>query len=136
MKLDLTSLQKAIASLDEALNAQAKDPDNGFIMDSCIQRFEFTYELSWKTLKRYLEMSEASSQDIDSLAFPDLIRIGNEKGLLKSDWPSWKKFRESRNKTAHTYDAQKAKEVFLVIPDFLTEARALFENIQSKISHG
>ena len=134
--LDLTSFQKAIASLNEALSAQAKDPINAFIMDSCIQRFEFTYELSWKTLKRYLEMSEASSQDIDTLAFPDLIRMGNEKALLKSDWTTWKIFLESRNKTAHTYDEQVAKDVFLHIPAFLEEARFLYDKIKSKISHG
>ena len=44
--LDLSSLTKALESLDVAL---AKDKDE-FIRDSVIQRFEFTYELSWKFL--------------------------------------------------------------------------------------
>lgn len=46
MKLDLSSLKKAVASLDEALKAHDREPRNKFIIDSCIQRFEYTYELS------------------------------------------------------------------------------------------
>ncbi|MBI4128210.1 MAG: nucleotidyltransferase substrate binding protein [Parcubacteria group bacterium] len=48
--LSLAPLKKAVASLEKAL-AQTKDE---FSRDSVIQRFEYTYELCWKSLKRYL----------------------------------------------------------------------------------
>ena len=44
-RLDLSPLRTALASLDLAL-AQSK---NEFIRDSVIQRFEYCYELSWKS---------------------------------------------------------------------------------------
>ncbi|MEY3125209.1 MAG: hypothetical protein RLZZ573_1729 [Pseudomonadota bacterium] len=35
------------------------------LRNSVIHCFEFTYELSWKMLKRYLEATEASPADLD-----------------------------------------------------------------------
>ncbi|MEX8499251.1 hypothetical protein [Leptothrix ochracea] len=36
------------------------------------------------------------------VAFQDLIRAGNEQGLLLSDWPRWRTYRDMRSKTSHT----------------------------------
>ncbi len=132
MKLDLSSLQKAIASLDEALKAHSVEPKNKFILDSCIQRFEYTYELCWKMLKRYLDTTEANPGDIDSMSFPDLIRTGSEKGLLLNGWDKWKSYREARSITSHTYDEKKAAQVFAEIPGFLKEAEYLFQQIHQR----
>ncbi len=46
----LTPLKKAVASLKRAV----AQPKNEYTRDAVIQRFEYTYELSWKMLKRYL----------------------------------------------------------------------------------
>jgi hypothetical protein len=46
----LEKLQKAYLALEKA----AQQPYNEFIQDSVIQRFEFTFELLWKTLKQAL----------------------------------------------------------------------------------
>lgn len=125
MTLDLSSFEKAIAALDEALAARKAEPGNGFILDSCIQRFEFTYELGWKMLRRHLENTEPAAESIDAMGFADLIRTGSERGLLRSGWDRWKVWREARNATSHTYDAEKALKVIAVVPDFLEEARFL-----------
>ncbi len=130
MKLDLTSFKKAISSLKAALDEHGRQ-HNDFLRDSCIQRFEYTYELAWKMLKRYLEMNEPTSELIDSLNFSDLIRRGNEKGLLLNDWSKWRIYREARNKTSHTYDEKVADDVFFVIPDFMQEAEFLYEKISA-----
>ena len=50
-----------------------------FLRDAVIQRFEFTYELSHKMLKRFLESTSPSPANIDEMAFQDLIRTGNEQ---------------------------------------------------------
>lgn len=133
MKLDLSALQKALVSLDAALQEHKKQ-NNDFLRDSCIQRFEYTYELSWKMLKRFLEMTEPASSSIDELSFPGLIRKGNEKGLLLSDWTKWKVFREARNLTSHTYNETKAKDVFAIIPDFYQESHFLYNKLNDRIS--
>ena len=53
---------KAVERLNEALSDFAQHPDSTVIRDGVIQRFEFTFELAWKSLKEYLEDQGA---DID-----------------------------------------------------------------------
>ena len=131
MKLDLSSLKKAINALNRALNEYEKNPSE-FVKDSCIQRFEFTYELSHKFIKRYLEITEANPDEIEEMSFQQLIRRATEKGLLLSDWESWKDYRKSRGKTSHTYDEDTATEVFEAIPDFLKEAEYLYKCLEER----
>lgn len=130
--LDITSFTKALITLEEALNAYQKNPENDFIRDACIQRFEYSYELSHKMLRRYLEMTEPTISVIDDLSFSSLIRLGYERGLLNGEWIIWKSFRDARNITAHTYDENKAMDVFLVIPNFLKEAKYLACSIKKR----
>lgn len=133
MRLDFTPLISAIAQLEKSL-AYAHSPaalaDAGLreqLRNSVIQCFEFTYELSWKMLKRYLEETGAGSADLDASTFQGLIRLGNEHGLLRSDWRQWKSYRQARTDSSHTYDAAKAEAVFAIAPDFLAEAQALLQ---------
>lgn len=135
MILDYTPLGNAIAQLEKSLtyaNSPAALADPGLreqLRNSVIQCFEFTCELSWKMLRRYLEETEASPADIDISTFQDLIRLGNERALLRSDWRQWKAYCQARTDSSHTYDAAKAETVYAVAPDFLIEARALFDEL-------
>ena len=47
----LENLEKALFKFGEALT----EPESSIVRDASIQRFEFTYELLWKTLKNYVE---------------------------------------------------------------------------------
>jgi len=132
--LDVSSLEQAIASLDEAVTAHRQQETNNFIRDAAIQRFEYTYELSHKMLKRYLEMTEPSAEIIDQMPFPDLIRTASERGLLSKGWDVWKDYRHARNATSHTYNEKKAKEVYAVIPEFLKETNHLLAELKERIS--
>ncbi|MCR2745191.1 nucleotidyltransferase substrate binding protein [Limnobacter parvus] len=129
MILDLSSLQNAVLRLDEGIQRYRQDISDTQIRDGLIQRFEFTYELSHKMLKRFLESTSPSPAEIDALAFQDLIRTGNEQGLLLSDWTVWKKYREMRSKTSHTYDESIALQVVAEIPAFLHEAQYLLQQL-------
>lgn len=132
--LDLSSFQKAIRSLEEALNELTKQQSNLFVRDATIQRFEYTYELAHKMLKRYLEMTEANADEIDQMSFSHLIRTGAEKGLLQNSWDVWSSYRTARNLTSHAYNEAKAVEVCQVIPQFLQEAVFLINQLQKRIS--
>ena len=77
--LNIGSLEKAILSLEAALARHDLIPDDDMVRDACIQRFEFTYELSHKMLKRFLEATSASPEEIDRLSFQDLVRTGSER---------------------------------------------------------
>ena len=135
MGLDFTALCSAIGQLEKSL-AYAQSPavlaDAGLhqqLRNSVIHCFEFTYELSWKMLKRYLEATEASPGELDTATFQNLIRLGNERGLLRSDWREWKTYRQARIDSSHTYDAAKAEAVFALAPNFLAEAQALLQEL-------
>lgn len=130
--LDFSSLTKAFAQFDAGLNALAQNPENTLMRDGVIQRFEFTYELSHKLLKRYLEMASASGETIDQMAFPDLIRTGYENGVLLSSWDKWDKFRKARNQTSHTYDEGKALLVVARLPEFRTELQFLLQKLKER----
>lgn len=132
MILELSSFDNAILRLDEGIQRYQKDITDTQIRDGLIQRFEFTYELSHKMLKRYLEFTSPSPANIDELAFQDLIRTGNEQGLLLSDWAQWKKYREMRSRTSHTYDESVALQVVAEIPAFLQEARFLNAQLHAR----
>ena len=130
-KLILTSLENAIASLQDALNEYAKEEDP-YVRDAVIQRFEYTYELSHKLLKRHLEATSANPDEIDTLTFQDLIRLGSERQLLRSGWEKWSLYRKLRGTTSHTYDEAKAQEALKKIPEFYEEAHFLLQQLQKQ----
>ncbi len=129
MKLDISSLEKATISLEKAILEYEKT-NSEFVRDSCIQRFEYTYELSWKTLKRYLELVSPNPNEIDMLSFQELIREANEKNLLLSNWETWKLYRIYRGTTSHAYNQNKANEIYEEIPGFLNEIQFLIKQLK------
>lgn len=137
-KLDLSSFSKAIAQMEEALvycgsDLAKKDPRlHLHLRAAAIHAFEFTYELSFKTLKRYLEMTEANPSVLEEMDFNDLVRRGYGLGLLQTEIAKWREFRKDRGTTSHTYDEDKARDVFENIPYFLTEAKFLLAQIQKR----
>jgi nucleotidyltransferase substrate binding protein (TIGR01987 family) len=129
MAVDLIPLGNALARLREGLARHQREPGDEQLRDGLIQRFEFTYELSHRTLRRFLKESAASPDDIDQMAFADLIRTANAQGLLRGDWPAWRRFREMRTRTSHTYGAAVATRVVAAIADFLPEIEHLLAEL-------
>jgi nucleotidyltransferase substrate binding protein (TIGR01987 family) len=134
MSLDITSLGNAVRRLREGLERYKREPTDEQIRDGLIQRFEFTYELTHKMLKRYLKETAASPDEIDRMPFADLVRSGNAQGLLRDDWPAWRRFREMRARTSHTYDAKVASQVASAIPGFLEEAEHFYAELQRRLA--
>ena len=133
-KLDLSPLDRAIDRLNEGLVRYQQDISDTQIRDGPIQRFEFSYEISHKMLKRYLEFASPTPEQYEEMMFQDLIRSGNEQGLLLGSWPDWKRYRSMRSKTSHTYDEDVALEVVGGIPTFLEEARYLRDQIKARLA--
>jgi len=135
MALDLTSFEKAVASLDEALTARGRSPEpegspgRKLLRDAAIQRFEYTFELARKFLKRYLEVY--GLEQADGFSHKDLFRVGFEQGMVRDSAP-WIEYLKKRNLTSHVYDDEVAGEVFRVIPGFLDDARFLLGRIREK----
>jgi nucleotidyltransferase substrate binding protein (TIGR01987 family) len=138
MSLDYSSFDSAIKQLEKSIeyvNSDLAKTDQGLqeqLRNSVIQCFEFTYELSHKMLKRYLEHTAANPEEIDLSTFQNIIRIGNEKNLLRSDWRNWKSYRQARTDSSHTYDKKKAETTFRVALDFVGEAQTLYRSLIEK----
>jgi nucleotidyltransferase substrate binding protein (TIGR01987 family) len=134
MKLDITSLGNAVQRLREGFARHEREPKDEQIRDGLIQRFEFTYELSHKMLRRYLRESAANPEEIGQMPFADLIRAGNDQGLLWGDWLTWRRFREMRARTSHTNNERAASKVVSAIPAFLGEAEHLCAELQRRLA--
>jgi nucleotidyltransferase substrate binding protein (TIGR01987 family) len=135
MALDFSSLQSAIHLLEKSLKfAQSpmaqSDPDLfEQLRNSVTHSFKVTYDLSHKMLRRYLKETAASPEEADLSTFQNLIRTGNKKGLLRTDWLRWRIYRQARTDSSHTYDESKAEAVYSIAPDFLEEAKFLYEEL-------
>lgn len=130
--IDYSPLGKAIEQLKLALDyydQHKNGPDNNLkllLRSAAIQAFEYTYELSVKMIKRYLEQAMSNPTDVDQMDFQQLIREAYERGLLTQELVVWKSFRAKRGITSHAYDSSKAEDVFMAIPSFLAEAESLY----------
>ncbi len=131
MRLDFTSLQKALNSLNRAINRSQAARDDEELRDAVIQRFEYSYELCWKMLKRQMEQESANPAEIDRLSFRELLREAAERGIL-TDIERWMDYRELRNITAHTYDESKAQTVYAAALDFYHDAAALLQALEAR----
>jgi nucleotidyltransferase substrate binding protein (TIGR01987 family) len=134
MKLDTASLGNAVRRLREGVARHESEPTDEQIRDGLMQRFGFTYELSHKMLRRYLKETAASPDEVDHMPFADLIRTGSAQGLLRSGRPAWRRFREMRTRTSHTYDVKVASQVASAIPAFVEEAEHLYAELQPRLA--
>ncbi len=132
MKINITPFEKALFSLDKALNRASREPGDLEVRDACIQRFEYTFELCIKTIKRYFEQEMPLSEQVDQLNYRDLIRIAFEAGLIDQT-ESWFQYREARNQTSHAYDEDKAKYVFQVLAGFVQHAQFLLSQLDQRL---
>lgn len=117
----LTELKTALARLKEAVPEVKSQLEK----DGAIQRFEFVFELVWKTLKDYAE----DRGRFDAASPKDAFRVAADLGVI-DDPLIWFDFLKSRNEATHLYDEQKANNVFSQIPNFIDA----IENLISKIS--
>ncbi|MEN9557920.1 MAG: hypothetical protein RL141_289 [Candidatus Parcubacteria bacterium] len=125
-QLIIDSYQNAVASLKEAL----AQPKTAFLRDSVIQRFEYTFEMAVKLMKRVLEQMPESG--VDALSFNDLCRAAAEAGLVAHP-EAWVEYREARNKTSHAYDENIAEAVYAVAQRFLSEAEAFLRVLEKRV---
>ena len=120
----LESLQRALGQLKAALAAHQADLANEVIGMAVIKAYEFSFELSWKTLKDLL-----AYEGIDALLPREVLRQAFAYGLV-SDGQLWIEMLEQRNLMAHTYDVNRAQQALAMIrdrfaPALLAQAAAL-----------
>ena len=137
MALDLSSLKKAVDSLDRALkvaaagiSGQVNTDYEEVIRAGVIQNFEFTYELCWKFMKRWLELN-AGAAAADGSTRKELFRLAAESRLI-TGVENWFKYHSARNETAHTYDPAKAAEIYRLAAPLAADARKLLQILEQR----
>ena len=124
MALDLSSLRKAVDSLERTLNvaclpekmAGLDDAQKDAIRAGAIQNFEFTYELCWKFMQRWLGNILGSSH-VAGISRRELFRLAAERGLI-DDVDRWMEYHDARNETSHIYNEDVAEDVFAAAKKF------------------
>ncbi|PCJ50975.1 MAG: nucleotidyltransferase [Gammaproteobacteria bacterium] len=138
--LDLTSLRKSLDSLSEAIDSVSdtefmeslSEQQCRLIKAGVIQNFEFTYEASWKMLKRQLVLQEGGA-DVNLLSRKDLYRLGAQKGLIDAP-EKWFEYHRARNETSHTYDQKKSEFVYQLTLTFLPSVKYLLNALEKSNS--
>lgn len=97
----------AMAQLEEAVAVYSRDRGDSLYRDGLIQRFEFTVELAWKSLKEYLE----DQGTVLSITSPRAVLKDAYAAGVIMDADVWDEIIRSRNVTSHVYDEQTAIEV-------------------------
>lgn len=124
-EISINALRKAVATLRDAI----QQPKNEFTRDATIQRFEYTFELAWKTLKRYFSITQSPQE---MFAINDIFREAGRQGIIESV-ERWFEFKEARNLTAHTYNVETAEEAYEAAKRFLPDVEKLVSKLEKLI---
>ena len=115
-------LIKATSRLEEALKEDVTD----LAIDGVLHRFEFTFELAWKTMKDYLEY-EGIAEKIGSPR--EIIKESFSIGLIENG-EIWIKMMLSRNALSHLYDEETSREIYDDIKDnYIIEIKKLVKKL-------
>lgn len=128
LKRRLETLQKAYKRLKEILTL---DPEEtGIVIDATIQRFEFTFELAWKTIKKFVETLRAGECNSGR----SCIKLAYKLGWVE-DEEKWLSLLEARNLTSHTYDQEFAFEVYRMIKSEHTAFENLILSLRKELEN-
>ena len=117
--------RRAAATLADVL----REPKSALVRDAAIQRFEYTFEATWKATQRYL-------RDVEGLEVASpagAIRRAHAVGLL--DEPSARLALDmvsDRNLTVHTYNEALAEEIFARLPLYSRLVDAWIRSLEGK----
>lgn len=138
MDLDLSSLKKALTSFENALAETGNEQFMNSLTEAqqktmiagAIQNFEFSYELCWKFIKRWLEIN-ISPTEVEGVTRRHLFRLAAEAKLI-DDVESWMVFHRARNQTSHVCDETVAQDVYETAIEFLPAAQKLLTALETK----
>ena len=121
----ITNFNNVLQRLMEAANEYGKKDASDVIRDGLIQRFEFTYELAWKTTKEYLE----DTGIVDKNSPKAVIKEAYAQKLIENE-ESWLLMLSDRNMTSHVYKEEMANEIAgRIAGSYIKEFEALLQKL-------
>ena len=132
-EFNISALKKSLLTLKECWNVYLEKKNEtvmeSIITDSCVKRFEYTIETAIKLMRKYLKLEYAI--DDKELTVNNIFRFMVGYDMIK-DWEAWRNYYAKRNDTAHEYNNIKAKNLMIIIPEFISDVEFLissFDNI-------
>jgi len=101
---NLKSFEKALLQLGDAL----EESESPIVRDACLQRFEFSYELLWKTLKIFLEEIHGVRAVSPRQVFKEAIALS-----IIDEELTFVEMIESRNTLSHTCNEEQAAKIYV-----------------------
>jgi nucleotidyltransferase substrate binding protein (TIGR01987 family) len=124
----LADFAQALGQLEDALKIRA---DHNVIRAGCIQYFEFTFELAWKTIK-----SIAENEGLDPGGSPkSCLRVAFIQKWIDEE-AIWLEMLNARNRMSHTYDAKDALAIYEQLPAFIKPLVELLTRLQQSLHRG
>ena len=120
----LESLIKQSKKANQRLKEACQAPATRLNRDATIQRFEFTFELSWKTIQEYIR-----DQGLDCKSPKSCLREAARLDLIKN-LKKWFEFLDNRNQIAHSYNEKLADKVYKKALKFPKEVEELLKNLE------
>lgn len=105
-KLDVSALEKAVSRLREGLSDAEKISDMRTVKDGVVKQFEFTVDLAWKLLQRYLKQI-AQIDEAEIRTKKDIFRESAKRKIIM-DAEKWINYYEARNMALESYDLDRA----------------------------
>jgi nucleotidyltransferase substrate binding protein (TIGR01987 family) len=126
-KYRFANYRRAFTLLREAV--EKEEPLSQLEKEGLIQRFEYSTELAWKTMKDYLE---SEGMVLDQITPRTVIRSAFEAGII-SRGETWQKALDARNLMSHTYDLKVFEQAIAEIKSsYLSAYGELYEFLMAK----
>lgn len=123
-KQKLANLDNALKQLKSALEEPLDKKK--LVIDATIQRFEFCYELLWKTLKVFLEQ-----EGIEANTPKQIFQAAYQARWINHD-ALWSDMIKDRNTTSHVYNEKIAVEIYERVKKYFPEMQQVSIFLRNK----
>lgn len=141
MPLEFEHLRKSYQALAELLevseNTERMEQFNAVVQDAIqaavVKKFEITYELAVKTIRRQLSEIVAYPREVKEMSFANLMRDAARAGLIHHP-VAYTGYRNLMSRTHYIHDRELAKTIVAAMPDFLDSMRFLIKEMTRRNS--
>ena len=123
--MQLESFENATKRLKAALEYDPLELD--IALDAVIRRFEFTFEMAWKSVKL-----TAKAVGYDCKSPKGCLKLAYRMGWI-GDEEKWLELLEARNLSSHTYDQETAMDVYETVKDDYEVFNSLLKELKKEI---
>jgi len=126
----LHNFQKAYERFASSVDRKEEFHKEGYgdiYLDLVVKRFEFTYEMSWKCIKRYLDYV-----GIECYSPRDCFKEAFSQKII-ADETVWIDMIEQRNISSHVYDEDEIKEILGKIGDYKNAFQWLLQSLEERL---